>query len=41
MIVYVNGEREQVADDATVAAVLERLDVQRPRRGLAATGSRC
>ena len=35
MIVYVNGEPAQVADDATVAAVLERLDVQRPRRGLA------
>ena len=35
MTVYVNGEPTQVADDATVAAVLERLDVQRPRRGLA------
>ena len=35
MTVYVNGEPTQVADDATLAAVLERLDVQRPRRGLA------
>ena len=35
MIVRVNGEPVEVAEGATVAAVLERIDVERPRRGLA------
>ena len=34
-MVLVNGEPTQLAEGATVAAVLERLDVERPRRGLA------
>ena len=35
MIVQVNGEPTELAEGATVADVLERLDVDRPRRGLA------
>jgi sulfur carrier protein len=35
VIVQVNGEPLRLAEGATVAAVLERLDVGRPRRGLA------
>lgn len=35
MIVHVNGEPTELAEGATVADVLERLDVDRPRRGLA------
>jgi sulfur carrier protein len=35
VIVHVNGEPTELAEDATVADVLERLDVERPRRGLA------
>jgi len=35
MIVYVNGEPTELAEGCTVADVLERLDVARPRRGLA------
>jgi sulfur carrier protein len=35
VIVHVNGEPVQLSEGATVAAVLERLEVQRPRRGLA------
>ncbi|MDX6661360.1 MAG: sulfur carrier protein [Solirubrobacteraceae bacterium] len=35
MIVHVNGEPTELAEGATVADVLERLEVDRPRRGLA------
>lgn len=35
MIVHVNGEPLQVDEGATVTAILERLDVERPRRGIA------
>ena len=35
MIVQVNGEPTQLAEGATVSAVLERLDLERPGRGLA------
>ena len=35
MIVHVNGEPTEVSDGATVGAVVERLEVGRPRRGLA------
>jgi sulfur carrier protein len=35
VIVQVNGEPTELAEGATVADVLERLDVDRPRRGLA------
>ena len=35
MIVHVNGEPTELAEGATVADVLARLDVDRPRRGLA------
>lgn len=35
MIVHVNGEPTELAEGATVADVLERLLVDRPRRGLA------
>lgn len=35
MIVHVNGEALRVADGATVAAILERVDLGRPRRGIA------
>ena len=35
MIVHVNGEPTELEDGATVADVLERLDVDGPRRGLA------
>jgi sulfur carrier protein len=35
VIVHVNGEPTELAEGATVADVLERLDVDRPRRGLA------
>jgi sulfur carrier protein len=35
VIVHVNGEPTELAEGATVADVLARLDVDRPRRGLA------
>jgi sulfur carrier protein len=35
VIVHVNGEPTELAEGATVADVLERLDVNGPRRGLA------
>jgi len=35
VIVHVNGKPTALAEGATVADVLERLDVDRPRRGLA------
>jgi sulfur carrier protein len=35
MIVYVNGESLRVHDGATVTAILERLDIERARRGIA------
>ena len=35
MIVHVNGEPTELAEGATVADVLERLDVNGSRRGLA------
>ena len=35
MIVKVNGEPTELAEGATVSAVLERLDLERPGRGLA------
>ena len=35
MIVQVNGEPTELAEGSTVAAVLERLASERPRRGLA------
>jgi sulfur carrier protein len=35
VIVHVNGEPTELAEGATVADVLERLEVDRPRRGLA------
>jgi sulfur carrier protein len=35
VIVQVNGEPTELADGATVTDVLERLDVDRPGRGLA------
>ena len=35
MIVHVNGEPTELAEGATVSDVLERLDVNGPRRGLA------
>jgi sulfur carrier protein len=35
VIVQVNGEPTQLAEGATVSAVLERLDLERPGRGLA------
>ncbi len=35
MIVHVNGEPLRVEDGATVAAIVERLDLGRPRRGIA------
>jgi sulfur carrier protein len=35
VIVEVNGEPTELAEGATVSAVLERLDLERPGRGLA------
>jgi len=35
VIVKVNGEPTELAEGATVSAVLERLDLERPGRGLA------
>jgi sulfur carrier protein len=35
VIVQVNGEPTELADGATVVDVLERLDMDRPRRGVA------
>jgi len=35
VIVHVNGEPTELAEGATVSDVLERLDVNGPRRGLA------
>lgn len=35
MIVHLNGEPLQMEDDATVSALLERMNVGLPRRGIA------
>jgi sulfur carrier protein len=35
MIVHVNGEPTEIEEGATIAALLERLDVERRRRGMA------
>jgi sulfur carrier protein len=35
VIVHVNGEPTELAEGSTVTDVLERLEVDRPRRGLA------
>jgi sulfur carrier protein len=35
VIVHVNGEPTELAEEATVADVLARLDLDRPGRGLA------
>lgn len=35
MIVHLNGDRTEVADGATVGSLVDRLEVQRARRGVA------
>jgi len=35
VIVHLNGEPTEVEDGATLSVVLARIDVERPRRGIA------